>query len=288
MEGTTPYETRVAESSKGNQATSFFKTALEYEDYKNESLGSSSDPNKPTKRQPDSKKATKKQSDSSTDSKKQTIMQPDSSEPNAQTILTRMTAHLHVQSPILASVVNTGEKKASSTHGTPPSNKMLSLLRREKSTTSQEGDTGAGNMMQLIKLRNIARNVKNIQHDRQKRLENTGNETIYIKFRKFDHKEAEESMKDALKSGLQHVVYEPKRCKSLSLQLSDRIRNSMKRLQFPRYKFVSFVTIGQKGTQDVVIASRCVWNTDDDNYASVRFENKTLFATAVVFALLQE
>ncbi|XP_060063673.1 dynein light chain Tctex-type protein 2-like [Ylistrum balloti] len=266
--------------SQGKGITSFFKTALEYEDYKSESVRSSSELNK----------LCVTDLVSTSDPRKNTPRKSDLSEQKPQKMLNRMTAHIRVQSPILASVVKSDCKPAQEqTKVSPPTAKMLSLFRRDKTTTSEEGDSKeGGNMMQLIKLRNIARNVKSIQHNRQKRLEDTGNVTLYDKFRKFDHKEAEESIKHVLEEALEHVVYEPKRCKALSLQLSDKIKNNIKRLKFPRYKIVSFVTIGQKGCQDVVIASRCIWNTDDDNYASVRFENKTLFANAIVFALLHE
>ncbi|XP_069134496.1 dynein light chain Tctex-type 5-like [Argopecten irradians] len=278
----------------GDQPTSFFKTALTFEDYKGGSPQNSRDaskPDKPDKPEPEryGPNGSKKHTDLGTETKNLPALKSDVSDQNAHTMLNKMTAHIRVQSPALVSALKSDVKPESEKlYRGPQTNKLLSVFGREKSTSSQDGDSSAGNMMQMIKLRNIARNVKHIQQDRQKRLENTGNVTIYDRFRKFDHKEAEESMRFVLQSSLEHVVYEPKRCKVLSLQLSDTIRNTIKRMKFPRYKFVSFVTIGQKGNPNVVVASRCVWNTDDDSFASVTYENKTLFANAVVFAMLHE
>ncbi|XP_033725663.1 uncharacterized protein LOC117315534 [Pecten maximus] len=168
------------------QETSFFKTALQYEDYKSGQLKRSSDVKTLTGRESESswdpKTSTTTKSDLTRDTKQLTVPKADS-EQNTQAMLNRIAAHIRVQSPILASAVKP-EGKSLETHASPQPNRMLSLMRRDKSTSSQEGDSNPGNMFHLIKLRNIARNVKNIQHDRQKRLENTGNVTLVRQIQK--------------------------------------------------------------------------------------------------------
>ena len=48
---------------------------------------------------------------------------------------------------------------------------------------------------------------------------------------------------------------------------------------------VTFVTIGEKKNQDVRVASRCLWDTYRDGEATVTYENPSLYATAVLYAL---
>lgn len=55
-------------------------------------------------------------------------------------------------------------------------------------------------------------------------------------------------------------------------------------LDLPRYKIVVQVTIGEMKSQGVRVASRCLWDTDSDNYASYSFKNVSVwvFATTLV------
>lgn len=41
----------------------------------------------------------------------------------------------------------------------------------------------------------------------------------------------------------------------------------------PRYKIIVQVVLGEMKNQGVRVASRCLWDTDTDNYASVSFKN---------------
>jgi hypothetical protein len=51
-----------------------------------------------------------------------------------------------------------------------------------------------------------------------------------------------------------------------------------------RYKYVCVVTIGQKKEQGMAVCSRCVWNTETDNYASASFSRGDLLAVATLYA----
>ncbi len=44
-------------------------------------------------------------------------------------------------------------------------------------------------------------------------------------------------------------------------------------LNYPRYKVVVQVVLGQNKHQGVKIASRCLWDTETDNYASFSYTN---------------
>lgn len=55
-----------------------------------------------------------------------------------------------------------------------------------------------------------------------------------------------------------------------------------------RYKIVVQVTIGQMKDQGVRVASRCLWDTATDNYASVQFKNQSLWCSTMVFGVYTE
>ncbi|XP_076370276.1 dynein light chain Tctex-type protein 2B-like [Tachypleus tridentatus] len=57
-----------------------------------------------------------------------------------------------------------------------------------------------------------------------------------------------------------------------------------KELGFERYKMVVQVVIGEQRGEGVRIGSRCLWDSDTDNYASDIFMNDSLFCVATAFA----
>mmetsp|Transcript_13349 Transcript_13349/g.27249 ORF Transcript_13349/g.27249 Transcript_13349/m.27249 type:complete len:188 (-) Transcript_13349:93-656(-) len=76
---------------------------------------------------------------------------------------------------------------------------------------------------------------------------------------------------------------------NLSSSISDKIRSEVKgSLNVMRYKIVVQVTIGQLKDQAVRITSRCLWDTQTDNYASVDYKNEFVWASAIVFGLYAE
>lgn len=59
-------------------------------------------------------------------------------------------------------------------------------------------------------------------------------------------------------------------------------------LDLPRYKVVVQVTLGELRRQTVRVASRCLWDTETDNYASYTWNNESIWCNALVFALYTE
>lgn len=43
--------------------------------------------------------------------------------------------------------------------------------------------------------------------------------------------------------------------------------------------------VGQQKQQGVRVASRCLWDTDTDNYSTYTFTNDTLWCTVMCFGL---
>ena len=106
--------------------------------------------------------------------------------------------------------------------------------------------------------------------------------------RKFFSGKVGEIIRRVLSESLENVTYKPVRCAQYACELSERIKELVKRLDIPRYKIVSFVSIGELSGQGVRVASRCAWNPKFDNYASASFKNRSLFAVGIVYALYLE
>ncbi|CAH1779715.1 unnamed protein product, partial [Owenia fusiformis] len=79
--------------------------------------------------------------------------------------------------------------------------------------------------------------------------------------------------------------YDPTTCKDLAVDLANMIKNRIKDFDFKRFRLVSHVIIGQCQDQGIEATSRCVWNTNTDRFASVKYKNATLFAVATVFGV---
>lgn len=68
--------------------------------------------------------------------------------------------------------------------------------------------------------------------------------------------------------------------------IADKIRDRCKsELNIPRYKLIVQLTIGQRKDQGARITSRCLWDTTTDQYASTSYQNKMVWASALVFGL---
>lgn len=76
--------------------------------------------------------------------------------------------------------------------------------------------------------------------------------------------------------------------RDLSKVLSNRILQEIKMLGMVRYRFVCTVTIGELKGQTVRIASRCVWDNENDNFVTESFYNNSLFAVGTVFGIYYE
>ena len=57
------------------------------------------------------------------------------------------------------------------------------------------------------------------------------------------------------------------------------------RTMFIRFKGVVQTVIGQMKDQGIRVASRCLWDTSTDNYASCEYKNQELFCNVMIFAM---
>ena len=70
--------------------------------------------------------------------------------------------------------------------------------------------------------------------------------------------------------------YDEADAKEWSIEISEDVKARVKELAYKRYKIIVQVTIGELRDQGVRVASRCLWATPTDNYASSSFQNVSL------------
>ncbi|EDV22352.1 uncharacterized protein TRIADDRAFT_17289, partial [Trichoplax adhaerens] len=104
----------------------------------------------------------------------------------------------------------------------------------------------------------------------------------------FPERKVQAIIREVLKKHLQNVVYNSDKCATLSKLISDEIKQRVKNLNLDRFKIIAVVHLGSDGSQSLNIGSRCVWNTQFDNFASSTFQSNTLFAVAAVYAVYFE
>jgi hypothetical protein len=102
---------------------------------------------------------------------------------------------------------------------------------------------------------------------------------------RFNPQRAARLCSDVLHNHLEHVKYEPARCKELTTLICEEIKMRLKSITYKRYKIVVSLSICQNVDTNILIASRALWDTATDNCCSVTFKNSSLHAIATVFAV---
>jgi len=105
---------------------------------------------------------------------------------------------------------------------------------------------------------------------------------------RFVPREVEAIIKRVMKERLEKQKFDDAKCKQLALDLCFEIKQEVKKLNIPRYKVVLQSVIGEVKGQGAYIASRCLWDTETDNYSSYSMKNSSLFCVLMVFGLYLE
>ena len=95
-------------------------------------------------------------------------------------------------------------------------------------------------------------------------------------------------IKEIITKHLKDKEYEHAMAKTQAEKIVDEIKSATKNLSIPSYKIVVQAVIGQVQGQGVRVASKCLWDDQNDNYASYTFTNPSLFCTAIVFGFYYE
>ena len=147
-------------------------------------------------------------------------------------------------------------------------NRRLSIMRRASLAPSSRTD-GDHSVQPLVKLENTYRLAPQ-EHER------------------FNAPKVQKATTAILESFLSGEEYDAAKCARLTQQLCEVIKVRVREMNMPRYKIVCYVLIGQDCGQSINNSSRCVWNTETDNFATATYKNGSLFAAASVYGLYFE
>ena len=187
---------------------------------------------------------------------------------NVSTVSTETTSDMH-----------TSEKRTSKSHvsirrssiypglGSGFSSSMASMRIRRQSTRSSIPRAGY--------------DFRNIRYENTYRMEPAPDH-------KADMDQLHRLTTDILDSAMHRYRYDPNRVRKFVANLAERIRNEIKSLPFKRYKTIVQVVIGQKRSQGLLIASRCLWDVELDRHLTITKQTANAFVTAAVFLVYNE
>ena len=92
-----------------------------------------------------------------------------------------------------------------------------------------------------------------------------------------------ECIGEVLQEMLKDHTYKQDEAPELTKQIADRVKNRLKLLELPRYKYMVQVVVGEQRGEGVRMGCRCFWDADTDNYAEESYRNDSLFCVAAVF-----
>ena len=99
-----------------------------------------------------------------------------------------------------------------------------------------------------------------------------------------------ELIKNGLESCLQNYELDVEGLSAKTEEVTKIVRDSIRlgAHQLGRYKFVVQVVLGEIKNQGLKITSKCLWDTNSDNYASYTHRAEKYYCTAMVFGCYNE
>ncbi|XP_011310097.1 tctex1 domain-containing protein 2 [Fopius arisanus] len=102
---------------------------------------------------------------------------------------------------------------------------------------------------------------------------------------KFKPQVVKEVIHDILHDYLATKSYTVDEVNKWSKSIADAIRNKVKELNYPQYRYVVNVVLGEHKGAGVKMGTRCIWDAEADSYAHESFKNDTMFCVACVYAV---
>ena len=94
-----------------------------------------------------------------------------------------------------------------------------------------------------------------------------------------------ECIGEVLHEMLKDHTYKQDEAPELTKQIADRVKNRLKLLELPRYKYMVQVVVGEQRGEGVRMGCRTFWDRDTDAYASETFTNDSIFCVATAYAV---
>lgn len=102
---------------------------------------------------------------------------------------------------------------------------------------------------------------------------------------KFKPSKAKEIIATVLKARLSGVTYHADNTSTWAREIADEVKAKLKEENWPRYKYVVQVFIGEQRGEGVRLASKCFWDARTDLSAHDSFANESIFCVAAVFGV---
>lgn len=107
--------------------------------------------------------------------------------------------------------------------------------------------------------------------------------------RKFRPQIVKKIMDEAFEESLDGLNgYDSVKCRALTTQVCEDIKQRVKWLNFERCKLICLVHIGSISGQGMRVASQCLWDHTVDNFASTTYSKGDIFAVALLFGVYKE
>ena len=90
---------------------------------------------------------------------------------------------------------------------------------------------------------------------------------------RFHPSKVKEKIEQAIVEMVKDKEYNHREAEKLAIEVSNRIRDTVKELSIPSYKILVQTVIGEIGGQGVRIASKSLWDDKNDNWASYTYSN---------------
>ena len=103
---------------------------------------------------------------------------------------------------------------------------------------------------------------------------------------KFRPGKVKEIIRDTLSTKLDSVLaYQVETIQTLTKEISESIKQKLKDLNLPRYKYVVQVFIGEQKGQGIRVTNRCFWDYETDHCASETYTNDNIFCLATAYGV---
>lgn len=106
--------------------------------------------------------------------------------------------------------------------------------------------------------------------------------------RKFQPHVVKKKGQEILDKAFGDLTYDHDQFREVTDKVSNDIMAFLKEQSFDRYRYVVRVVAGEKKGQTVKIVGRALWDKEKDNYLTVTYENRHLYAVGMVYALYFE
>ncbi|KAM8974380.1 dynein light chain Tctex-type 5-like isoform 2-T2 [Pelodytes ibericus] len=84
------------------------------------------------------------------------------------------------------------------------------------------------------------------------------------------------------------MTYDTARAPSLVKEISEEVKSLVKQVLPARYKAVCLVNLGERGQEDIIMVSRCLWDSYSDSYVAHVYQSASVFCVVAVYAVYFE